>query len=108
MVVIVSITTVRRGAEQTVALRKGERPFIDRDSSVCYADARLVGARELDVRVKAKSTLHVRSRLLKALGQASWLPNLRRKKCNVSIRNGSENRNEQLPESSLNSGHAKS
>lgn len=52
-VVIVSITTLRHGAEQTGVLRKGEHPFIDRDSSVCYADARLVDAGDLDVKAKA-------------------------------------------------------
>ena len=53
MVVIVSITTLRHGAEQTVVLRKGEHPFIDRDSSVCYADARIVDVRDLEARAKA-------------------------------------------------------
>jgi len=52
-VVIVSITTLRRGAEQTVILRQGEHPFIDRDSSVCYADARIVDAGDLDEKAKA-------------------------------------------------------
>jgi len=52
-VVIVSITTLRHGAEQTVVLRRGEHPFIDRDSSVCYADARMVDARDLEARAKA-------------------------------------------------------
>ena len=53
IVVIVSITTLRRGAEQTVVLRKGEHPFIDRDSSVCYADARMVDAHDLEKRATA-------------------------------------------------------
>ena len=52
-VVIVSITTLRHGAERTVVLRRGEHPFIDRDSSVCYADARLVDARDLEARAQA-------------------------------------------------------
>lgn len=52
-VIIISITTLRYGAEQTVVLRKGEHPFIDRDSSVFYGDARLVDATDLDARVKA-------------------------------------------------------
>ncbi len=53
LVVVVSITTLRHGAEQTVVLRKGEHPFINRDSSVCYADARLVDATDLDIKAKA-------------------------------------------------------
>jgi hypothetical protein len=53
LVAIVSITTLRRGAEQTMILRKGEHPFIDRDSSVCYADARIVDARDLDAKATA-------------------------------------------------------
>jgi len=52
-VIIVSITTLRHGAEQTVVLRRGEHPFIDRDSSVCYADARLVDACDLEARARA-------------------------------------------------------
>jgi hypothetical protein len=47
-VVIVSITTLRHRAEQTMVLTKGEHPFIVRDSSVCYVDARLVDAIDLD------------------------------------------------------------
>jgi hypothetical protein len=34
-------------------LRKGEHPFIDRDSSVCYADARIVDAQDLDAKARA-------------------------------------------------------
>lgn len=47
-VIIISITTLRRGAEQTMILKKGEHPFIKRDSSVCYADARLANTHDLD------------------------------------------------------------
>ena len=52
-VIIVSITTLRTRAEKTVVLRKGEHPFVKWDSSVCYTDARLVDAQELDVKAKA-------------------------------------------------------
>jgi hypothetical protein len=52
VVVIVSITTLRHRAEQTMVLRAGEHPFIDRDSSVCYTDARLVDASDLDNKAK--------------------------------------------------------
>jgi hypothetical protein len=47
-VVIVSLTTLRKQAEQTVVLRKGEHPFIRWDSSVCYSDCRLIDVRDLD------------------------------------------------------------
>jgi len=47
-VIIVSVTTLRKGAEKTVVLRKGEHPFIRWDSSVCYVDSRLADARDLD------------------------------------------------------------
>lgn len=46
-VIIVSLTTLRKQAEQTVVLRKGEHPFIRWDSSVCYSDSRLVDVRDL-------------------------------------------------------------
>ncbi len=46
-VVIVSITTLRHGADQTMILMAGEHPFIRRPSSVFYADALLVDSREL-------------------------------------------------------------
>lgn len=52
-VIIVSLTTLRKGAEQTVVLRKGEHPFVKWDSSVCYTDCRLVDARDLDTRARA-------------------------------------------------------
>lgn len=51
-VIIVSITTLRYGAEQTGVLRKGEHPFIVKDSSVFYGDARLVDASDLDARAQ--------------------------------------------------------
>ena len=51
-VVIVSITTLRHGADQTMILGKGEHPFITRASCVFYADALLVDVRELDSKAK--------------------------------------------------------
>jgi hypothetical protein len=53
-VIIVSLTTLREQADQTVVLRKGEHPFIRWDSSVFYNDCRLVDARDLDAKVRAK------------------------------------------------------
>lgn len=52
-VIIVSPTTLRNQAEQTVVLRKGEHPFIRWDSCVFYNDSRLVDVRELDRKVRA-------------------------------------------------------
>jgi len=52
-VIIVSLTTLRKQAEQTVVLRKGEHSFIRWDSSVCYSDCRLVDIRDLDAKSKA-------------------------------------------------------
>jgi hypothetical protein len=46
-VVIVSITTLRHGADQTMILGKGDHPFINRPSSVFYGDALLVDVHEL-------------------------------------------------------------
>lgn len=36
-----------------MVLRKGEHPFINRDSSVCYPDARMVDVRDLEGRARA-------------------------------------------------------
>jgi hypothetical protein len=77
-VMIVSITTLRHGAEQTVILRKGEHPFIDRDSSVCYADTRIVDARDLDGKARAGQIKMHAACPTKTLGNvraASWLQN---------------------------------
>lgn len=51
-VVVVSLTTLRHGADQTMILGKGEHPFITRASSVFYGDALLVDVRELDGKAK--------------------------------------------------------
>ena len=52
-VIIVSLTTLREQADQTVVLRKDEHPFIRWDSSVFYNDSRLVDVRDLDSKVRA-------------------------------------------------------
>jgi hypothetical protein len=52
-VIIVSLTTLREQAEQTVIVRKGEHSFIRWDSSVFYNDSRLVDVRDLDSKVRA-------------------------------------------------------
>src|SRR5713226_4097921 len=45
--VIVNITTLRRGADQTVTLRPGDHPFIRHPSVVRYSDAQIVDDRRL-------------------------------------------------------------
>ena len=40
--VIVSVTTLRHGVEQTVTLTPGDHPFIQHQSTVYFADARIV------------------------------------------------------------------
>jgi hypothetical protein len=51
-VVIVSVTTLRHGADQTIILMPGEHPFVRRPSAVFYADALLVDVLELDDKAK--------------------------------------------------------
>ncbi len=46
-VVIVSLTTLRPGKDQTVILRRGDHPFISHESVVAYSDARRVTIAEL-------------------------------------------------------------
>ncbi len=40
-VVIVNLTTVRKGSDRTVVLGPGDHPFVVRDTCVRYSDARL-------------------------------------------------------------------
>lgn len=53
LIVIVSLTTLRRNADQTVILRKGDHPFIDHESIVYFADARLTELKSIDALVTA-------------------------------------------------------
>src|SRR5271169_5201023 len=46
-VVIVSVTTLRHNADQTVVLQNGEHPFIRHQSSVFFGDALFVEADRL-------------------------------------------------------------
>jgi hypothetical protein len=46
--VIVSVTTLREGKDQTLILRKGEHPFLTHESVVAYRHARIVDCRVLD------------------------------------------------------------
>ena len=50
-VIIVNVTTLRNGADQTVILQKDEHPFLEWESVIFYADARLVDARDLDAKL---------------------------------------------------------
>ena len=52
-VVIVSVTTLRSGADQTVIIGKGEHPFIRHPSVVCFADSRIVDARDIEAQMTA-------------------------------------------------------
>ncbi|MCU1241977.1 MAG: hypothetical protein JWO71_2703 [Candidatus Acidoferrum typicum] len=52
-VIVVSVTTLRGGVDQTVILKKGDHPFIQWESVIFYADARLVDANDLDAKLKA-------------------------------------------------------
>jgi hypothetical protein len=46
-VVIVSLSTLREGKDQTVILRRGDHPFITHESVIVYWDAQCVCADEL-------------------------------------------------------------
>ena len=47
LAVIVSLTTLRHAADQTVVLRKGEHEFIRHDSAVHFGDSRIIDVRKL-------------------------------------------------------------
>lgn len=51
--VIVSVTTLRYGEDQTVILQRGDNSFIRHQSVVYYADAQIVNARRLEACVVA-------------------------------------------------------
>lgn len=46
--VMVSVTTLRHGHDQTVILQVGDHPFITRPSAVYFGDARLFDTRRID------------------------------------------------------------
>ena len=46
--VIVSVTTLRHGVDQTVFLSPGDHPFIRHRSVIYYIDARMVSAQKID------------------------------------------------------------
>lgn len=55
--VIVSVTTLRYGKDQTVVLRPGDHPFIRHDSTVFFGDSRIVDARKLDALIEAGAAM---------------------------------------------------
>jgi len=46
-VVMVNLTTLKKGADKTIVLKVGDHPFIRHDSSVYYADARIVSSLQI-------------------------------------------------------------
>jgi hypothetical protein len=54
LLAVVSITTLRHNADQTLILRRGDHPFIRHDSVVHFADARLVELKTIEGNVAAK------------------------------------------------------
>jgi hypothetical protein len=53
--VIVSVTTLSEGKDQTIILRRGDHVFITHDSSISYRHARIVDCRQIDAQVQAKT-----------------------------------------------------
>ena len=49
--ILVSVTTLKYWADQTVVLRRGDHPFIVHDSTICFRDARIENTSNLDQRV---------------------------------------------------------
>jgi hypothetical protein len=47
-IVLVSITTLRRGKDQTVVLQSGDHPFVEHPSCVFYQDAMIADASRLE------------------------------------------------------------
>jgi hypothetical protein len=46
--IMVSVTTLRRGHDQTVILQPGDHPYIIRPSAVYFGDARLFDTRKIE------------------------------------------------------------
>jgi hypothetical protein len=53
--VIVSVTTLAEGKDQTIILRRGDHPFITHDSTISYRHAKIVDCRQIDAQVQAKT-----------------------------------------------------
>jgi hypothetical protein len=55
MAVIVNVTTLCEGKDQTVILRRADHPFLVHESIVSYGHARIVDCRDIDANIAAKS-----------------------------------------------------
>ena len=51
LVVMVNMTSVRRGVDKTVLLKKGDHPFIKHNTAISYADAKITNADNLQYRI---------------------------------------------------------
>lgn len=54
--VVVSVTTLRNAADQTVVLRKGDHPFIQHDSVVRYGSAQIFLGSKIDSEIETGAT----------------------------------------------------
>lgn len=50
--VFVSVTTLRRAADQTLFLRRGDHPFVRHESVIHFADARILDSRRIEEDVR--------------------------------------------------------
>jgi hypothetical protein len=57
LAVIVGVTTLRRGADQTVILRRGDHPFLRHDSVVFYGDAQTADVGKMKKNIAAGTIL---------------------------------------------------
>jgi hypothetical protein len=57
LAVIVSVTTLNEGKDQTTFLRKGDHPFLTHDSVVSYRHAKIADCRQIDAQVQAKTVV---------------------------------------------------
>jgi hypothetical protein len=57
LAVIVSITSLNEGKDQTVTLGREDHPFITHDSVVSYRHAKIVDCRQIEAQVTAKTVV---------------------------------------------------
>jgi len=57
LAVIVSVTTLCEGKDQTTILRKDDHPFVTHDSVVSYRHAKIADCRQIDAQVQAKTVV---------------------------------------------------
>ena len=58
-VVIVNVTTLRPHSDRTTILKRGDHPYIEHDSVVFYADARIVDSANVENLVRLKGDLAI-------------------------------------------------